>query len=848
MANKEDSVLENISDVASSVVDFWGSTYSRFGQGIVNTFSEEGAGGVLLDLIGPGFYTQLISAAYDEFKERIENSQKDDVENNIQEIIKNSQTLLTLNYDYLKNFLNKRIREEDLPFKSFGTIVSDPTKIMNNFVRPDDFKDFLNITPNTLAKLIPTVRLFKTTYDNVGNELNNFEIRFDEFLQDPTSILENKLSRGTGIGLQSFDWSYKGANPFESTRVIEANLKIRLSSAEDLDREYILTANDGETIRFKLIDLVVPHVADGEDEYEPNALAYKAVVGYSPNFTPETEQEVEIKRQLEILRRTLLLTRTSHDLEFRQNGTVILSLGFQARIDTAFETPQNDILGLFGTNIKKIENIINDLRKDLEKLKTNCGNDTTEYETLKRIFSEQEQKLVKNKEQTYKRLLDVLMSTNRVYTVDIPLEAVGVKKDEKTGNYKIIKTTELQENLNTLIGNFGKNNVQIRKFSGPVRRQLIGKGSNVEQKAASLREDQEKQITECIIDGGDTFEVPFIFFGDLIEAALIPFTLIDNPYNKDLRIFLGTGIIKDSNNTKITYNMSHVPISIDLFMDWFIETIYKPQKSFYFLKSFLVDASNGLLGEALKTEHLGPQAPVFSRNIITTTLELPPDIAYKNEINLEEEKINIHSATLIKNNVSCYFVSSRNNFGVSKKDEMPNLKNGVDRGLVKKIDYKRTELPGKREIAMNHTESDTLSRISEPYKATISMIGNNLFYPGQTIYVEPSPAFPGGAIKGSGGESLKIRGVYFIINVDNYIEQGKFETTVLATWIGSGDDTNNNILIGSLKSENCNSQKLTDQIRSKFQQLDQDIIVDSGNNREIQNLGKSRGGGVGSNW
>jgi len=208
----------------------------------------------------------------------------------------------------------------------------------------------------------------------------------------------------------------------------------------------------------------------------------------------------------------------------------------------------------------------------------------------------------------------------------------------------------------------------------------------------------------------------------------------------------------------------------------------------------------------------------------------------------------MHSAALIKNNISCYLVSSRNNFGVSKREDVPNLKIGVDRGLVKKIDYQRTEQPFLREIAMNHTVSDTFSRISEPYKATITMIGNNLFYPGQTVYLEPTPAFPGGLIKGSAGAWLKIRGIFFIISVNNYIEQGRFETSLIATWIGWGDETNNNILIGSSQPENCNSQRLTDEIRSKFKQLDPDIVVDEGIEQTLrtkESIGRSGRSGYG---
>jgi hypothetical protein len=804
--------------------------YQGAGRGAAAAVQEEvdAEDGGIIDgiLAAPG---AILSNAYDVGKEKLtevlSDSASQQIEQNIEEIKKNAQLLLTLNHDFFKKNLIKRITDEDLEFKNFGLIKADPTKLMNQFVRPEDFKDFLEITPLTLAKLVPTVRLFKAEYDEKGHELDSFEIRFDEFLIDPSSILENKLSRGGGIGIQSFDWSYTGTNPFESDKLIKAHLKLRLSSVEDLDREFILTSTTGNTTRFRLIDLVVPK-SSKDETYEPNFLTFKAVVGFSPNFTVESKKELNIKKQLEILRRTLLLTRTTHDLEFRQDGTLILSLGFQARIDAAFDTPENDILSLFGTNIRKIEGVIGDIRTDLQKLKE-CGEESTEYENLKRIFEEQEALLTKRKELTYKRLLDTLMSTNRVYTVDVPLESIGVNYDEDANKYEFLNKTELGKIVDTITGDFENGRMTVRQFSGPVRRRLSGGGSTTTEKADSLEADLNNQIIRCIAQGDGTFEIPFIYLGDLIEAALIPFNLDENPYNKDLRVFLGTGTYKFKNKNPVTtFQLSHIPISLDLFMDWFIDTIYRPQLSSFPLKNFLVSVTANLLAEALKTEELqSANVPIFSRNIITTTLELPSSIASKPVIDLDTEKISIHSAALLKNNVSCYLIASRNTFEVSSKENVPHLTIGQDRGLVKNIDYKRTEQPFLREVAMNHNESDTFARIAEPYKATIKMIGNNLFYPGQTVFLNPTPSFPSGLLQGSKGQLVKIRGIFMITKVENFIETGKFETIITATWIGWGDGSGS-LILGSTKTASCDSLKLSESIREKFKELGQEIIVD----------------------
>jgi hypothetical protein len=752
-------------------------------------------------------------------------------------VLQNAQTFLTLNYDQFASRLTKRILEDKKGFKNFGLMLSDPAKMVNYLTpNPAKYQQFMGVTPVSLSKLIASVRLFKTKYDENGKEIDNFEIRFDEFT-DPAAILENKLSRGSGIGLVSFDWSYTGTNPFESTNLIEAELKLRLNSAEDLNKEYLLTSfTTNEVEKFKIIDLVVPRA---DEEYDPNVLSYKAVVGWGPNFTPEGKEEEQLKKELLFLRRTLILTRTSHDIEFRQNGVVELTLGFQARMDTTFDTRENDILRLMGTDLRKVEDLINDASKELKKLESNCDSNKvnkTEYQSLREAFDKQVKELEKNKALVYKRLLDTLIANNKVYVVDVPLEYVGIIQDDN-GEYKTLKRKELGSIVNQLRGSFDRvsnvNNVSLtfREYTG-LRRRLVGENS---LDLSAVEADYKKEVIKCISSNANTFEIPYIYLGDIIDAALEPFGLEDNPYNKDMRILLGTGVVEEPFKQPSWFMLSHLPISLDLFMDWFIDTIYKPQKSFFPLKEFLTSVTTRLASEAVDLSGLNSTAvPSLSRNFITTSFEAPPELAENDVIMLmNNSQINsfwdsLESAALVKRQTQFYLLTSKSTVSVSDKSGMAQIKLGMDRGLVKKIDYTRREQPFLREVAMTYNnETNSLSRIAEPYTAKISMVGNNLFYPGQTIYLEPTPFFKHGTVQSSDGNWLKIRGVYFIVSVRNYIAAGKFETEISAEWIGWGDTASGSLILGSQEGSGCHPLSLQNSVQRKLQEASGLLATDS---------------------
>ena len=123
---------------------------------------------------------------------------------------------------------------------------------------------------------------------------------------------------------------------------------------------------------------------------------------------------------------------------------------------------------------------------------------------------------------------------------------------------------------------------------------------------------------------------------------------------------------------------------------------------------------------------------------------------------------------------------------------------GRDRGLLKTINFTKTDVPGMREARVEKSGTfDPIAQLSDVYEATITLFGNTFFYPGSYVYINPfglGSHQKGGASRlgfpwerGSISNIMGLGGYHIIVNVSNYIEEGKFETTIRARFDASGD-------------------------------------------------------------
>ena len=124
------------------------------------------------------------------------------------------------------------------------------------------------------------------------------------------------------------------------------------------------------------------------------------------------------------------------------------------------------------------------------------------------------------------------------------------------------------------------------------------------------------------------------------------------------------------------------------------------------------------------------------------------------------------------------------------EDGVWHLHLGRDRGLVKSVSFSKNDSPYLREARIQQDSLNPLAQLAATYNVDLKMVGNTIFWPGQYVFVNPSGF---GAKLGhpdqpnSVANQLGLGGYHRIINVKNFIEDGKFETSIQALFEFSGD-------------------------------------------------------------
>lgn len=726
-------------------------------------------------------------------------------------------------------------------------------KVLNYIKSPQRFKEFYRISPKQLSRMQPQVRVFKCFYDEEGNETHCVELRFEEYLNtnksDPNSVLENKLSRGTGVGLKSFDWTFQGSNPATASKLIAYTMKIRLSSAADFDREYVVKDNNGEIRRMTLAEFLLPK----NDVHDPNDQTLKVVVGWSPNFNAQTESERKLKKEIMQNRQVLILSLEEHDIDFRQNGTIILTLTGQSRIDSALEMGDNDIFRLMGSDIGVTQDKLNKARKLLNQLKGCVKVRATDRE--KKLVKDLEEKierqfglLGKEKTLTYSRLYRSLVDNGKVHGMKIPYSQIGLMREinpdkaddpwiKEESKYKFRQATpeELKENNSNLrqkfFDRFNEGKIKLYpQFNA--RRSLTGAMGTTNETIENINKDLNDQIAACIDQESfdDGYVIPFFFLGDLLDAALEPFASRDNRYNKKIKFLLGTFLGYDPLSAQnVQAPLAFIPISVDFFTKWFMENIFKSQKSRWPLKEFIKTLVVGLVPELLNTDSVRtPEGIEFNLgNLTLHNINGPKDILRHPsgyiavEGFLDEEQWG-NFDPLSENTVSYHIIHSEPYTLPDypfEKDDIPKLILGSDSGLTKRIDYSRVDIPGYKELVLESNQNSAFQRIAEPYTAEVDMVGNNFFIPGQYVFLNPLTTFPGG-VRDKISNVLKLKGIFIVKEVKNFIEAGKFETTITTLWKGFDEPQKSPNIKKKRVDIECEIREISDQVEKIISPVD----------------------------
>ena len=249
--------------------------------------------------------------------------------------------------DFYKEFvkLNKSSQ-----YKNFCQLTGDPSFMINKIFANHIDDVLFKMTPLQISALVPKIRVYKVVYDTVQDQngvnvkQNPREVEFpfkNHF--DIQGLLSSNAKRGVDVGLMSFSWDDAGTNEVESGVLFNANLKIYLQNVEAFNK-------DRGGIKFA--DLLIVsgknNLQTGEEReeevYEDANYRIKVVAGWAvPDASNKLFSRKE-RRAIDKLQIPLFVTSTTHEIEFREDGSVILNLDYVAAIDGRMRHKDCDIL------------------------------------------------------------------------------------------------------------------------------------------------------------------------------------------------------------------------------------------------------------------------------------------------------------------------------------------------------------------------------------------------------------------------------------------------------------------------------------------------------------------------
>jgi len=295
---------------------------------------------------------------------------------------------------------NTGIRDlnEDCLYTSFIPIKGSPTEMMSLIAGRGDLGPLMSLTPYQMSFLVPSVRLYKTYVsealpgmdapDDAGKSWD-VELMFADNIAgtiqtDVSSattvevdkprlkqLLEDRIGRGTGVGITGFSWKYEGTNPAEAANLLSANLSLHFNEIGELfqtrgpvEVPYL----DGSGIRkncyYQFIDLIMRTALTGGPGnatagmanlpamtsnacrwqwlYDPEYFELKAVIGWE--FTDESPFSDDQRAALRACSTILYLTIVDHVINYSEDGSVSLDISYRAAIEGILDDPNCDLL------------------------------------------------------------------------------------------------------------------------------------------------------------------------------------------------------------------------------------------------------------------------------------------------------------------------------------------------------------------------------------------------------------------------------------------------------------------------------------------------------------------------
>jgi hypothetical protein len=743
-----------------------------------------------------------------------------------------------------------------------------------------------NMCPDIWALMTPHIELFRVSYSGSAGlkqtPVEEHQIPFSNFI-DQSNIVEitkSTYGRQGGAGIKSFTWTLDGTQPAEVDNMITANLVMHFQSVYDLFRHNEIPGNPGQyaagiPAQPGYLDLIIGSGVQGRpanpqgpeqepakgvapceglvsQQYKGDNFRIKAIVGWStpPNFT---DMEIpgysggvmgdlaSIQSAIEGSRKALYLQITSHQINFQQDGTLELSINYQASISGIMRTPRSDIFvgkELYGAEMEALNQELAEL---VETEYDTAAEDTTREKKRAELLDKQMQLMRKARKAKHTVFLKALRDKNKIRGISVDTKELlkgGFAKmtpEERAEAAKIRAGKALREALAGSVA--AETAAQEKELDAFAAGYAGAKGDPAEN------EDLKRMADNLGIFNtkkSKTTTIPFFYLGDLIDVVmgerLSHLTEKDGSGASPLQMMLGpvelidplqafqiktvTFACPDATTEQkmvqlqlakidpcrfrmisgifTTMNIGSIPISTHAFDEWFVNTVVRGNKDSYFLLNFIKDVCGGLVSRAYGSSCY---KDLFQYNIKfdTATFRMADDFKGQsktiNELGRSARSAaerDRHRLTADPDSpppsiptVVLYPVQSRPSVGDRASDMQDGIYHyflGGRCGLAKEINFTRQDMPFYREARIDKDGSLGAQQLKELYTVQLNMIGNTLHKNGTYIYIDPI-AIGAGSASAIGGVKNIARliglGGYFLVNsVSNELTPSSYNTTV----------------------------------------------------------------------
>ena len=306
--------------------------------------------------------------------------------------------------------------------------------------------------------------------------------------------------------------------------------------------------------------------------------------------------------------------------------------------------------------------------------------------------------------------------------------------------------------------------------------------------------DPTKEDSECLEATGDKYStiLYYIKLGDLLDIILCG---LSKKQRKPIQHILGTfypaklGVPNFAENELAS--LRDIPISLEYFSDWYLKNFVsrttKPRASYRsFVQSLLTELVAPMFNRVLRdnsTSNLGRLTFGF------TPLVSSVDVAgNKNtfrmidQVDLENIAKNRPKTNVNPLKHTEYYLIHAKQMAELNGNRFEDHRRGIyhlvlgsDTGLVKTFSFSQVDLPYYKEMVLE--DGGFSEGLFLPQNVTITMVGNTYFTNGQTIFINADFGL------GAAARKLGIGGYYTVTRVENYVENGKFETRLACQFI-----------------------------------------------------------------